>query len=86
MSESLSGDNRDALAIAAKPSFEEMLSDPSEQFDPKSELLPHVIRYLGLPPTADASALMASIEEYRNAPSGTASAPYVARAEQEGTK
>jgi hypothetical protein len=34
----------------------------------EAERLLHIIRYLGLPPNVDVSALMASIEEFRNAP------------------
>ncbi len=60
---------------ARLPAFDHLLRDPVEQFDKGSELLPHVINYLGGLPQPAAAALSKSIEEYRNAPSGTASAP-----------
>jgi len=44
---------------AETPTFEQLLRDPTEQFDKDSELLPGLLR---------------SIDEYRDAPSGTASA------------
>lgn len=34
------------------PSFEQLLTDPMEQFDPRSEMLASVLEYLNAPPAA----------------------------------
>lgn len=62
------------------PTFEQLLTDPLEQFDTRSELLPAIVRYLADQPRDDvANALLRSIEEYRNAPPATASTSHMVR-------
>lgn len=62
------------------PTFEQLLTDPLEQFDTRSELLPAILRYLTDHPRDDvANALLRSIEEHRNAPPATASTSHMTR-------
>jgi len=63
------------------PTFEQLLTDPMEQFDTRSELLPAILHYLAQPDPPDSAreALLRSIEEYRNAPSATASTLHMTR-------
>lgn len=63
------------------PTFEELLTDPLEQFDRRSELLPAILHYLvGQPPdSAAADALIRSVEDYRNAPPCAASSADMVR-------
>jgi hypothetical protein len=63
------------------PTFEQLLTDPLEQFDRRSELLPLILHYLAQPDPPDGAreALLRSIEEYRNAPPATASTSHMIR-------
>jgi hypothetical protein len=66
---------------AGPPTFDELLSDPMEQFDRRSELLPAILHYLCTPTTdeVDRDALLRSIEEYRNAPPAAATTAHMFR-------
>lgn len=56
--------------------FEQLLTDPLEQLDRRSELLPAILRHLCSP---DVGALLRSIEEHRNAPPATATSASTVR-------
>lgn len=45
------------VAVSAGPSFEDLLSDPNEQFDLRSELLASIVAYASAPPASAGNQL-----------------------------
>lgn len=43
---------KENLAVSGMPTFDDLLLDPMEQFDQRSELLSSILQYLAAPPVS----------------------------------